>query len=74
ALAGSSHKQFIATALWRIATPIDAGAIHPIRAPDLRHFVLDSHFKRSKSDNRCYVNRNYHTNLKAPKSPAPRKS
>ena len=25
-----SHKQFIAAALWRIATPIDAGAIHPI--------------------------------------------
>jgi len=30
-LGGSSHKRFIATALWRIATPGDAGAIHPIR-------------------------------------------
>ncbi|WP_272008392.1 hypothetical protein, partial [Roseovarius sp. ZX-A-9] len=25
------HKQFTTTALWRIATPVDAGAIHPIR-------------------------------------------
>jgi hypothetical protein len=45
-----------------------------VRAPDLRHFVLDSHFKRSKSDKACYVNRKYRTKLKAPKSLAPRKS
>jgi hypothetical protein len=34
-LGGSSHKQFIAIALWRIATPFDAGAIHPIRKAGL---------------------------------------
>ncbi|MEP2028808.1 MAG: hypothetical protein ABJI96_08890, partial [Paracoccaceae bacterium] len=27
---GSSHKQISTPALWRIATPVDAGAIHPI--------------------------------------------
>jgi len=35
-LGGSSHKQFIATALWRIATPDDAGAIHTIRKAVIR--------------------------------------
>jgi hypothetical protein len=27
---GSSYKQISTSALWRIATPIGAGAIHPI--------------------------------------------
>jgi len=30
-LGSSSHKQSITTALWRIATPVGAGAIHTIR-------------------------------------------
>ena len=29
-MGGSSHKQLTTTALWRIATPVEAGAIHPI--------------------------------------------
>jgi hypothetical protein len=34
-LGGSSQKRFIAAALWRITTPGDAGAIHPIRNSDM---------------------------------------
>ena len=34
-LGGSSHKQFATTALWRIATPVVAGAIHPIRFAEI---------------------------------------
>jgi hypothetical protein len=32
-LGGSSYKQISTSALWRIATPIGAGAIHPISFP-----------------------------------------
>jgi hypothetical protein len=31
-LGGSSYKQIWTSAVWRIATPIGAGAIHPIRS------------------------------------------
>ncbi|WP_416384507.1 DUF4113 domain-containing protein [Roseovarius sp. Pro17] len=30
-MGSSSHKQSITTAVWRIATPVGAGAIHTIR-------------------------------------------
>jgi len=36
-LGGSSHTQLLATALWRIATPVEAEAIHLI--PHCRHLT-----------------------------------